>query len=553
MSERDDKQRGGSVSATDEGVEPAAAGRRPTVVRVGQGEQAPEPEPTPEERPKPAPRVEVETDGDFAALLAEQEAGGDQPDGFRPGDKVEGVVEVVSLHGDEVFLDLGGKVTGYVLKEELRDLEGHLTVEQGDRLEGVVAGMDANGVRVRTSVGRGVRDREAIIEAYEAGLPVEGKVVDVNKGGFEVEAAGGRAFCPMSHMDLFRPPEPQEYVGRTLTFKVLELREGSPVLSRAELLREQRAEQAAELRERLVPGARLPGVVRSIQKFGAFVDLGGVDGLVHTSELSWGHVDDPHEVVSLGQEVEVVVLEVDEDRDRVGLSIARAQGDPFEDAMQAIQVGSVVDGTIVRLTNFGAFVNLAPHVDGMIHVSDMAHHHVRHPKEVVSKGDHVRVKVTGIDLGQRRIGLSLKDLSDDPWDSAEERYSPGTVVKGTVARIAQFGVFIDLEPGVTGLLHASESGVPQGQPLQSAYKPGSEVEVRILRVDSDERKIGLTVKDESERAAKPRPRGGGPRRGSPRGGGQPKVWRDREAQEPAGDKGLGTLGEKLMKALEKDD
>ena len=548
----------GAVTASDGGVRAAEASQA-TVVTRGEGERAvAEPPPA-----APATVHEVVGADDFEALL--DLAAGDSEGSFSPGDEVEGVIEVISLRGEEVFLDLGGKATGYILKEELRGDDGALTVSQGDTVKGIVAGIDANGVRIRTSLSRHAGDRRALADAFEAGLPVEGKVVALNKGGYEVQVAGADGFCPMSQIDLYRPPEPEALVGRTFTFKITELRGHSPVLSRVEILRAERELRAEEVRASIVPGARVRGTIRSIQKFGAFVDLGGVDGLIHVSELGWARIEDPHQAVSLGDEVEVVVLEVDDKRDRIALSLRKALGDPFEDALEQIQVGSTVEGSVVRLTNFGAFVNLAPDVDGLIHLSDMAHYHVRSAKDVLAKGDTVRVQVTGIDVERRRISLSLKALADDPWDGVAARYQPGHTIKGTVARVQDFGVFVDLEPGVTALLPASESGVPHGQPLGGQFRPGAEIEARVLRVEADDHRIALTMRDESERRAPRAGAGGGRRDGGGRDGGgrgrgpggrEPRQteWRDQQKKARSDDgKEIGSLGELLLAALGSDD
>lgn len=553
-------------------AEPAAA-PGPTVVTVGRGVAVPPPAPPPEPVEASAASADEGSgaDEDFAALFAASSAEpGQADDAFEPGTKVSGVVEVISLRGEEVFLDLGGKATGYVLKEELRDREGNLTVSQGDTIEGVVAGTDANGVRIRTSLSRVGGDRQALEDAHAAGIPVEGKITGVNKGGFEIEVAGARGFCPMSQIDLFRPPEPEELVGQVVNFLITELRAGGePILSRAALLRAERESQAEAIRASIVPGARLEGRVRSIQAFGAFVDLGGVDGLVHVSELSWDRVKHPNEVVEMGQTVEVVVLEVDEKTDRIALSLRKAHGDPWDDLLGAIQVGEAVEGKVARLTAFGAFVTLAPGVDGLIHISDMAHFRVRHPREVLSVGDQVRVKVASIELERRRISLSLKALADDPWDAIASKYAVGSTLTGKVQGIADFGVFVDVEPGVVALLPASESGVPQGRPLGAAFRVGSDVELQVLRVDVDDKKMALStrtadeIRERGERGGGGRDAGGrgrgpggggprgdrGPRSDGPRGGGRggtAVAWKDSDggSESAFGAALLAALGKK---------
>lgn len=522
--------------------------------------------PVPEEIPAPGaasqPDEEPVEEVDFEMLLGESMS---VERTFEPGTKVSGTVEVVSLHGQEVFLDLGGKANGYMLKEELLDDEGNLTVKQGDVVEGVVAGTDYNGIRVVRMMSMQSADIDGVRDAQAAGLPVEGTVTATNKGGYEVRLGRVQAFCPFSQIDLYRPADPEALVGQVYKFRVTEVKGSRVVVSRAALLREDRAQNAEAVREKLEVGARMTGVVRSIQKFGVFVDLGGIDGLVHLSELSWSRVEDPHTCVTLGQQVEVVVTEIDTKRDRIGLSLRRASADPVIETFESIGIGSVLSGVVARLTDFGAFITIAPGVDGMVHISEMAHHRIRHPRDLLTVGDDVQVKVVDMDVERRRIGLNLKSLVADPWDSAATRFSVGQTVSGTVASIQDFGVFVDLEAGVTALLPASETGVPRGKSLGTAFKVGKEVELQVLRVDVADRKMALTTRPSGEidadvpqpsRGSSQRPsRSGGPDRSdrAPRGG-QARVWMDREVSAPKEEEApVGSLGAALMAALSKKD
>jgi small subunit ribosomal protein S1 len=315
-----------------------------------------------------------------------------------------------------------------------------------------------------------------------------------------------------------------------------------------------------------------------------FVDLGGKDGLVHVSELSWSRVEDPHQVVKLGDEVEVVVTEVNTETGKLGLSMRQAQQDPVEALGAKLQVGEITTGKVTRLKDFGAFVELAENVEGLLHISDLAHYRVRHPKDILTVGETVRVKVLEIALDKRQIKLSLKALAADPWESAADRYPVGKTVTGKVESVQDFGVFVTLEPGVNALLPASESRT-EGKPLAVEFKVGKEVEARILRVDAAERRIALTRRDEEELRSRPprEERGGAPRKNAermadlgiqPRGGADWSGRREdrggsRPGRAPGGGsgptlaysdtpdkndkgKGLGSLGEALMKALKKD-
>jgi small subunit ribosomal protein S1 len=517
------------VSAQD------SVGASPTTDEVAA--QAPESQAKPKPKKKAAAYVATPTvivEGDFESLFAAYESG--SPDGrFEPGDSVDATVEAISVDGSEIFLDLGGKATGFVLKDELMDAKGELRVSVGDTVSGVVAGISSNGVHVRTSLGRGEADLDGLRAAHESGLSIEGRVEAVNSGGFEIDVGGVSAFCPMSHMDIGRIEDTAGWLGRVLTFQVLEMKERSAVLSRRALLEAERVKNREEIRGKLVVGARMTGVVRSIQKFGVFVDLGGIDGLIHVSELGWGRVTDPNDVVSIGQEVEVDLLEVNLDTDRISLSLKASSDDPFIDAVRGLAVGSLVDGSIVRLTSFGAFMSVGEGVDGLIHVSDMAHYHIKEPSEILTVGDSVRARITRIDIEERRIGLSLKALADDPWSGVSQRYTVGQAVQGTVSRIASFGVFVDLEEGVTALLPGSQSGT-DGKPLTSAFRIGRQIEARVLRIDPGDRKMALTCLEQEEVLPE-----------AARGADGNRSWEDQDASSQ--DEPVGSFGALLKAAL----
>ena len=456
--------------------------------------------------------VTVEEDMDFAALMAGEPDRKNDEDPFAQGKRVKAIVEVISTSGPEIFLDLGDKMTGYVLKEDVRDSDGNIVVKPGDTIEGIVFGRDDNGIRLRVRLGQEA-DMRSVRAALEAGIQVEGKVVAANKGGYEVRIANVRAFCPHSQIDLVRVENPETVIGQTFNFKIVEIKDnGGVVVSRTAILKEERGQRGAELMGRLGVGARMTGKVRSIQKFGVFVDLGGKDGLVHVSELSWNRVDDPHTVVKLGDEVEVIVTEIDLEKDKIGLSMRQAQEDPIEVVGAKLQVGETVTGKVTRLKDFGAFIEIAENVEGLVHISDMAHYRVKHPKDILKVGETVRVKVLEILLDRRQIKLSLKALATDPWEAVADRYPVGKTVTGRIDSVQDFGVFVSLEPGVNALLPASESK-SEGQPLAVAFKVGKDLEARILRVDLAEKKIALTRRDEEELRSRPARTEGGPPRG----------------------------------------
>ena len=532
-----------------------------------------------------ADAVTVTEELDFAAIM-EGEKGqkdGGVP-GFEPGTRVKAIVEVISQSGPEIFLDLGGKATGYVLKEDVRDAEGRIVVKPGDEIEGIVYGHDDNGIRIRVRLGQEA-DMASVRAAFAAGILIEGKVAAVNKGGYDIRLGNMRAFCPHSQIDVVRIEQPETMIGQSFQFKITEIKDNnSVVVSRAAIMKADAKAKGAELMQTITVGQRFVGRVRSIQKFGVFVDLGGKDGLVHVSELSWNRVEDPNAVVKMGQEVEVVVTDINTETGKLGLSMKQAQTDPVEALGATLQVGQITTGKVTRLKDFGAFVELGEGVEGLIHISDLAHYRVRHPKDILKVGETVSVKVLAIELDKRQIKLSLKALAADPWDNIAERYAVGQVVTGMVESIQDFGIFVSLEMGVNALLPASESKT-EGQPLAVAFKVGKPVEARILRVEPNDKRIALTRRDEQELQARPardNDRGAGPRANTdrmanlgiaPKGGAdwsQPRRddrgGRDGGGRGPSGPslaytdapdkadkgKGLGSLGELLMKALKKD-
>lgn len=527
--------------------------------------------------------VTVTEDVDFAALMEGQKGHKSETPGFEPGARVKAIVEVISTSGPEIFVDLGGKATGYVLKEDVRDAEGRIVVKPGDEIEGIVYGQDESGIRIRVRIGQEA-DMASVRAAFAAGILVEGKVIGVNKGGYDIRLGNMRAFCPHSQIDVVRIEAPETLLNQSFQFKITEIKDNhSVVVSRAAVMKAEAGKKAAELMEKIGVGMRLKGRVRSIQKFGVFVDLGGKDGLVHVSELSWNRVDDPHTVVKLGDEVEVVVTDINTETGKLGLSMKRAQEDPVEALGAKLQVGEITTGKVTRLKDFGAFIELADGVEGLVHISDLAHYRVRHPKDILKVGETVQVKVLEIALDKRQIKLSLKALSADPWDGVGDRYPIGKTVTGKVESVQDFGVFVTLEPGVNALLPASESKT-EGKPLAVEFKVGKELEARILRVDAADKRIALTRRDEEELKSRP-PRedraGGGPRKNTermadlgiaPKGGadwsgrgrgddrgprpggrssGPTLAYSDAPDKADKG-KGMGSLGELLMKALKKD-
>jgi small subunit ribosomal protein S1 len=371
---------------------------------------------------------------DFAALLEEFEGKSASPGrGPKVGDVIQG--RVISISADAVFVELGGKSEGMLELDQVTDSEGKLICAVGDEIEARV--VDAGGrsgcVVLRRTLSRGPEARAELAEAQETGLPVEGLVSAVNKGGVEVQVAGLRGFCPMSQLDLRFVEDPGSYVGQRLTFRVTryELGRGNQanlVLSRRALLEEEQAAKAAELRARLEVGAVLDGTVVTLKPYGAFVDLGGLEGMLHVSELGFGRVGQPSDVLSPGQRIKVQVLKIEAGErgrgERISLSLKALERDPWLDAVAQFPAGTRARGQVVRIQPFGAFIELAPGVEGLVHVSEMGGGGGGsaggvNPRTRVKVGQEVEVKVLALDLERRRISLSMDEAARDD-EAADE-------------------------------------------------------------------------------------------------------------------------------------
>jgi small subunit ribosomal protein S1 len=439
------------------------------------------------------------TTEDFAALL------GDAPINvthYEPGDRVKAVI--VGRGDGVLFVSLGGKSEGVVDTAGFVDEEGALTVAVGDEIEAWVTHRRDGTLHLSTSLTANDGGTEMLEQAARDGVPVEGRVTGTNKGGFDVDVLGKRGFCPFSQIAI-GPSEPEDHVGRTYRFLVQRVSEDGRdvVVSRAALLREEREAAAVDTLETLQVDDELEGCVTRLMDFGAFVDIGGVEGLVHVSELGWARVDHPREIVSEGDTVRVRVTRLenlDDPRNRrIGLSMRAMQTDPWVETASRLTVGTTTSGTVARLESFGAFVDLEPGVDGLVHISEISPgRRIGHPREVVSVGDTVQVQVIKVDPMRRQIGLSMKALMDDPWSIAASKLRPGTTVQGTVDAIKPFGVFIALEGGVTGLLPTSQFAEDERHNALSRFRPGTPIEARVLDVDPAKQRLTLTRRDDSE-------------------------------------------------------
>jgi small subunit ribosomal protein S1 len=433
-----------------------------------------------------------ESTDDFAALFEASL----KAKRIEQGQTIEGTI--VAIGPEVAFVDVGGKGEAEIDIEELKDADGDIEVSVGDRLQAVVTST-AGGLKLSRRLARGAATQRQIEDAFHSGLPVEGRVEKVVKGGYEVRIAGQRAFCPFSQIDILRT-DPSMHEGKVYTFRITEYKEGGRnlVVSRRALLEEEQRARAGEIKESIVVGAVLTGRVASVREFGAFIDLGGgVQGLLHISEMGWSRVNDPSEILKPGEQVTVKVLQVDEGKQKISLGLKQLTDDPWTRVQSTYEVGQVVSGRVTRVTEFGAFVEVEPGVEALAHASTFAPTGRSHGwKAEIKAGTQASFEILSIDPDKKRIGIAML-----PEGSARARAAgaanelvPGARVKGKVERHEKFGVFVFLAPGRTGLIPLSETGGPREGDVAKAFPIGSDVEVVILDIDDSGRRIRLSVK-----------------------------------------------------------
>jgi len=416
------------------------------------------------------------------------------------GDIEEGEVvrgRVVEVRDSEVLVDIGYKSEGTIAMEEFRHA-GTLP-KVGDEIEVYLESKeDSEGLIVLSKdKADKIKVWDAISKSHDSGTPVEGKVVEVVKGGLSVDV-GVRAFLPGSQVDLRPVKNLASMLGQMIRAKVIKLnrRRGNVVLSRRAVLEEEREEKRKHTLSVLSEGMVLTGAVKNITDYGAFIDLGGIDGLLHVTDMSWGRVGHPSEIFQIGDQVEVVVLHFDRETGRVSLGYKQKSSDPWAVVDERYPVGAKAQGRVVSLTNYGAFVELEPGVEGLVHVSEMSWtRRVRHPSKLVNVGDMVDVMVLDVNKATKRISLGMKQVEADPWATIDERYKPGERVEGKVRNLTDFGAFVELEPGVDGLLHISDMSWTRniGHPSE-ILKKGQSVDTQVLNVDRDNKRISLGLK-----------------------------------------------------------
>lgn len=442
--------------------------------------------------------------GDFAAML--EEYGSAQSIRLSIGDKV--TAKAIHIGDSSVFFELSASQEAFIAKESLLDEDGNLAVAIGDTIEAFIVSF-TGGIELSQRLGRDQMDVAMLEAAQQSQMPIEGLVTGTNKGGLEISVGRARGFCPISQADIEFVEDPQAFVGQTLQFIVREVKEGGRniLLSRRALLERERRVLAEKTLAELEVGQRLQGTVTRVVDFGAFVDLGGIDGLIPMGELSHTRVERAEDVLRKGDSVTVEVQRIEADpkrpgQMRIGLSLKATLPDPFDAHATELTEGGSVSGTVGGLESYGAFVDLfGGDIRGLIHVSELADRRIGHPKEIVNIGDEVTVRILGVDRDQRRVSLSLKAAGSGV---AIAGHAPrvGNDVTGTVDRIERYGVFVKLTSGDSALLPAAESGTPQGTDLRKTFPVGTELKLRIIAIDERDRiKVSKQARDDAEERA----------------------------------------------------
>jgi small subunit ribosomal protein S1 len=432
---------------------------------------------------------------DFGAILDQYEQEQAQ---FQEGAVVKGIVVGVTDRG--VMIDFGFKSEGVVPAEEFTE-NGELTVKRGDEVEVLVKTMESQeGVPI-LSRADAVRMRawDDLDKAYNEGTPVRGKIVERVKGGLRVDVDGVAAFLPGSQIDVRPVRNLDSFRNQEIEAKVIKLnrKRSNVVLSRKALMEEQNSGKKEETLGNLEEGIIVDGVIKNLTDYGAFVDLGGIDGLLHVTDMSWGRLQDPGDMFRVGENVQVKVLKFDRERERVSLGFKQLLPDPWESVDERFIIGSHVKGSVASVTDYGAFIELEPGIEGLVHVSEMSwSKRMKHPSKMVNIGDAVEAEVLGVDPKARRISLGMKQIQPNPWDTLRDRYQVGTRVRGRVRNLTDFGAFVEVEEGVDGLVHVTDiSWNKRIKHPGEVLKKGQEIEAVVTNIDTQNRRLSLSIKD----------------------------------------------------------
>ena len=417
---------------------------------------------------------------------------------YTPGNILKG--RVVGKAGDDAVIDVGLKSEGLIHKSEFDDWD---TLESGTEIEVILEDLeDENGiVKLSKRKADRIRNWERVLETHKEGDIVEGKVIRRIKGGILVDI-GVPAFLPASQIDVRRPSDVAQFMGKTIRAEILKIDEPrrNIVISRRTLIENERDKAKQKLLNTINEGDIIKGRVTNIADFGAFIDLGGIDGLLHVTDMSWGRIKHPSDVCKTGDDIEVKVLKVDFDTEKIALGLKQKEPSPWDDIEKRFPIQSKVTGKVVNLVSYGAFVHLEDGIEGLVHVSEMSwRKRINHPSEIVNPDDVIEVIVLDIDKAKHEISLGMKQVESNPWELVAEQYPVGTIVSGAVRNLTNYGAFIEIEPGIDGLLHVSDiSWTEKIAHPNEKYKKGDEVECMVLEIDQEKQRISLGIKQMHE-------------------------------------------------------
>src|SRR5438132_596508 len=408
---------------------------------------------------------------------------------------------VLNIVGDDVVVDVGYKSEGVIKLEEWYDegLDKVVPPQPGEEIQVLLDSVEDESGAIVLSYRKAKRQKEweFIIDKHKEGDVVSGAVTRKIKGGLLVNI-GVNVFLPASQVDIRRPPDIGDYIGKTIECKILKIDEArrNIVVSRRKLIEDQREEMKKKLLSEIEPGQMRKGVVKNIAEFGAFVDLGGIDGLLHITDMSWGRVSNPNEIVKIDQELEVYIISVDKDKEKIALGLKQKSASPWANVEAKYPISSRHTGEVVNVMSYGAFVKLEPGIEGLVHISEMSWtKRINHPSELVSIGDQIEVQVLNINKDKQEISLGIKQVQPNPWDKVAERYPPGKQIEGVVRNLTNYGAFIEIEEGIDGLLHVSDMSWVRkvGHPSDVLNK-GDKVKCVILNVDQERKRVALGLK-----------------------------------------------------------
>ena len=423
------------------------------------------------------------------------------------GDLEEGTIvkgEIVRVDDDNVLVDVNFKSEGQIPTAEFRDAEGNLVVKVGDRVDVFVARKNEQEGTITLSFEKAKRMQlfDQLEDVQEKNGVIKGRIMRRIKGGYTVDLGGVEAFLPGSHVDLRPVPDMDALVNQEYEFRVLKInrRRSNVIVSRRVLLEEERDSKRQDLLQTLAEGQVVTGKAKNITEYGVFVDLGGLDGLLHITDMSWKRIRHPREMVTLGQDLELKVLSFDKDNQKVSLGLKQLVPDPWQDITARFPEASRHNGKVTNLVDYGAFVELEPGVEGLVHISEMSWtRKLRHPSQMVRQGDEVEVVILGVDPEKKRISLGMKQIKPNPWELVGEKYPEGTILEGVIKNITEFGLFVGLSDEIDGMIHLSDiSWDKAGEEAVKDYTKGQDIQAKIIDVDVEKERISLGIKQLTE-------------------------------------------------------